>query len=199
MDERETHIVKQESQILEITPKTILTALWTQQKGNFKPLNTFYKPLNFQLLHVFPPKKCVKQLLLPLEENLGDNLYNFAGEIAMHDTRVKNHSSGLIHSFFQLLRLLATDSLVCPFQDLTFCYSMLLYCRWYTHHSGGKPHPITDQCRSEGIKSRFPLPNFSQFSRTFQHQSSPMELAEACLETVKILPYLLLVSEVILQ
>lgn len=73
MDERETHIIKQESQILEITPKTILTALWTQQKGNFKPLNTFYKPLNFQLLHVPPPKKCVKQLLLPLEENLGDN------------------------------------------------------------------------------------------------------------------------------
>ena len=33
------------------------------------------------------------------------------------------------------------------------------------------------QCRSGGIKSRFPLSTFSQFSRTFQHQSSPMELA----------------------
>ena len=39
----------------------------------------------------FPPKKCIKQLLLPLEENLGDNLYNFAGEIVMHDTRARNH------------------------------------------------------------------------------------------------------------
>lgn len=39
----------------------------------------------------FTPKECVKQSFLPLEENLADYLYNFAGEISMHDTKARNH------------------------------------------------------------------------------------------------------------
>ena len=102
----------------------------------------------------------------------------------MTSGRVQNHSTGLTHSFFQLLRPLAADSLLCSFQGLALCYSMLFCSRSHIHPSRGKPHPITGQCRGGGIKSRFPVFNFSQFSRIFQHQSSPMGPAEAFLETV---------------
>lgn len=58
LEQWERESVKQEGQISEITPKPIFTTLLSHQKGNFKPLSSFYKPLNFQLLPVFSQGLC---------------------------------------------------------------------------------------------------------------------------------------------
>lgn len=93
--------------------------------------------------------------------------------------RVQIHSSGWTDSFFQLLKLLAADHLqLCPLQGLAPCYSMLFCCRSHTHPSRDKLHPITSQW--------FLLPDFSQFSRISQHQSSPGSVLETVSESFPI-------------
>lgn len=53
---RASKCIKQGNESSEMTVETISTPLSSHQKGNFRPLSTFYKPLNFQLLWGFPQR-----------------------------------------------------------------------------------------------------------------------------------------------
>lgn len=62
---RETHIIKQESQILEITPKTILL-LMNPTKGNLNPEYLLQTTKLSVVTACFPPQEMCKTVTLTL-------------------------------------------------------------------------------------------------------------------------------------